>query len=110
MTKYLLLWKDLKRFDSLNEQEDSPVKGLTHRYQDKALFLALDICPVYCRFCTRAYAVGSSTATAEKVSIKASSERWADIFKYLREHEEVEDVVISGGDAYRLKAKQAFPV
>tara|TARA_R100000353_G_C6500576_1_gene194109 strand:- start:622 stop:1605 length:984 start_codon:yes stop_codon:yes gene_type:complete len=98
------------RFDSLNEQEDSPVKGLTHRYQDKALFLALDICPVYCRFCTRAYAVGSSTATAEKVSIKASRDRWADIFKYLREHEEVEDVVISGGDAYRLKAKQIIEI
>jgi lysine 2,3-aminomutase len=94
------------RLDSLNEQEDSPVKGLTHRYQDKALFLALDTCPVYCRFCTRAYAVGSSTATAEKVSIKASKERWSAVFKYLREHEEVEDVVISGGDAYRLKASQ----
>ena len=94
------------RFDSLNEQEDAPIKGLTHRYQDKVLFLALDICPVYCRFCTRAYAVGSSTATAEKVSIKASRARWADMFKYLREHKEIEDVVISGGDAYRLKAKQ----
>ena len=98
------------RFDSLNEQEDAPVKGLTHRYQDKVLFLALDICPVYCRFCTRAYAVGSSTATAEKVSIKASSARWADIFKYLREHEEVEDVVISGGYSYRLKAKQIIEI
>jgi lysine 2,3-aminomutase len=39
-------------YDSLNEQGDSPVPGLTHRYIDKALFLALDTCPVYCRFCT----------------------------------------------------------
>ena len=30
------------RFDSLGEQEDSPVKGLTHRYEDKVLFLALE--------------------------------------------------------------------
>ena len=94
------------RFDSLAEQADSPVKGLTHRYEDKVLFLALDTCPVYCRYCTRAYAVGSNTATAEKVSIKASRERWADIFKYLQDHKEVEDVVISGGDSYRLKASQ----
>ena len=94
------------RFDSLGEQADSPVKGLTHRYEDKVLFLALDTCPVYCRYCTRAYAVGSNTATAEKVSIKASKERWADIFKYLQDHKEVEDVVISGGDSYRLKANQ----
>src|SRR5262249_2933450 len=37
--------------DSLHEREDAPVPGLTHRYADKALFLPLDTCPVYCRFC-----------------------------------------------------------
>jgi len=94
------------RFDSLNEQEDSPVKGLTHRYEDKVLFLALDTCPVYCRYCTRAYAVGGDTETSEKISIKASKNRWEHAFKYLREHKEVEDVVISGGDSFRLKASQ----
>tara|TARA_R110002020_G_scaffold49875_2_gene141574 strand:+ start:385 stop:1692 length:1308 start_codon:yes stop_codon:yes gene_type:complete len=94
------------RLDSLNEQVDSPVKGLTHRYEDKALFLALDTCPVYCRFCTRSYAVGSNTATAEKVSIKASRGRWADVFAYIRRTPQLEDIVISGGDSYRLKASQ----
>jgi lysine 2,3-aminomutase len=94
------------RFDSLGEQEDSPVKGLTHRYEDKVLFLALDTCPVYCRYCTRAYAVGGDTATTEKISIKATSDRWKEMFAYLREHEKIQDVVISGGDAFRLKASQ----
>jgi len=94
------------RFDSLGEQSDSPVKGLTHRYEDKVLFLALDTCPVYCRYCTRAYAVGGDTETSEKISIKASKNRWQDAFSYLREHKEIEDVVISGGDSFRLKASQ----
>ena len=94
------------RFDSLGEQADSPVRGLTHRYEDKVLFLALDTCPVYCRYCTRAYAVGGDTDTAEKISIKATKDRWGDMFKYLRENEQIEDVVISGGDSYRLKASQ----
>ena len=49
------------QLDSLHEQEDSPVPGLTHRYRDKALFLPQDSCPVYCRFCTRSYAVGADT-------------------------------------------------
>mgnify|MGYP003632306890 FL=1 len=93
-------------FDSLHEQEDAPVKGLTHRYEDKVLFLALDICPVYCRFCTRSYAVGSATSQAEKVSLKASKSRWQDMFNYLRENPQIEDVVISGGDSYRLKTSQ----
>src|SRR5262249_2794999 len=33
--------------DSLHERADMAVPGLTHRYVDKALFLALDTCPVY---------------------------------------------------------------
>lgn len=92
--------------DSLAEQADAPVPGLTHRYPDKALFLVLDTCPVYCRFCTRSYAVGGSTDEVAKVSIKATHARWEAVFQYLSERPEVEDVVISGGDAYRLKAEQ----
>lgn len=92
--------------DSLHEQADAPVEGLTHRYPDKVLFLALDTCPVYCRFCTRSYAVGLDTDTVEKVQLKANQERWSRALQYIREREEVEDVVISGGDMYRLKASQ----
>jgi lysine 2,3-aminomutase len=54
------------RLDSLHERADMPVPGLTHRYVDKALFLALDTCPVDCRFCTRSYAVGLDTEEVEK--------------------------------------------
>ena len=96
----------LLTLDSLHEQADAPVDGLTHRYPDKVLFLALDTCPVYCRFCTRSYAVGLDTDTVEKVSLKANAERWEKALKYIKEREEVEDVVISGGDMYRLKADQ----
>lgn len=96
----------LLTLDSLGEQADAPVPGLTHRYPDKVLFLALDTCPVYCRFCTRSYAVGLDTDTVEKVQLKANQERWDTALQYLRERKEVEDVVVSGGDMYRLKADQ----
>ncbi|MCX7808326.1 MAG: KamA family radical SAM protein, partial [Deltaproteobacteria bacterium] len=96
------------RYDSLNEQADAPVPGLTHRYPDKALFLALDTCPVYCRFCTRSYAVGPDTdqAELEKLSLKANKERWELIFRYIASRPELEDIVISGGDVYNLRADQ----
>ncbi len=93
-------------FDSLNEQADSPVAGLTHRYRDRALFLALDTCPVYCRFCTRSYSVGLDTEGVEKVHFGATLERWEQAFSYIRQHPEIEDVVVSGGDMYNLKAEQ----
>lgn len=92
--------------DSLHEQADAPVPGLTHRYPDKALFLALDTCPVYCRFCTRSYAVGIDTDEVEKVSLKATEDRWERAFRYISERPELEDIVVSGGDSYQLKARQ----
>jgi lysine 2,3-aminomutase len=92
--------------DSLHEQEHSPVPGLTHRYADRALFLALDTCPVYCRFCTRSYAVGLDTPRAEKVHFGASSERWEQVFAYIASRPELEDIVVSGGDVYNLRPEQ----
>ncbi len=92
--------------DTLHEQEDAPVPGLTHRYPDKALFLPLDTCPVYCRFCTRSYAVGVDTEEVEKVSLKANDERWKQAYAYIASRPELEDIVISGGDAYQLRAQQ----
>jgi lysine 2,3-aminomutase len=92
--------------DSLHEQADAPVPGLTHRYPDKALFLALDTCPVYCRFCTRSYAVGVDTDVVDKVSLKATEDRWERAFRYISERPELEDIVVSGGDSYQLKARQ----
>lgn len=92
--------------DSLHEQADAPVPGLTHRYPDKALFLPLNTCPVYCRFCTRSYAVGIDTDEVEKVELRVSAERWARAFQYIAARPELEDIVISGGDAYNLRAAQ----
>jgi lysine 2,3-aminomutase len=92
--------------DSLNELGDAPVPGLTHRYPDKALFLALDTCPVYCRFCTRSYAVGVDTDEVEKVHLRANDDRWRRAFAYVASRPELEDIVVSGGDAYQLRAAQ----
>jgi lysine 2,3-aminomutase len=92
--------------DSLHERVDMPVPGLTHRYTDKALFLALDTCPVYCRFCTRSYAVGIDTEEVSKFQLKVNTERWQQTFDYIRSRPELEDIVISGGDAYQLRAEQ----
>jgi lysine 2,3-aminomutase len=92
--------------DSLHEQADAPVPGLTHRYPDKALFLPLDTCPVYCRFCTRSYAIGLDTDEVEKVHLRPNEERWQRAYQYIASRAELEDIVISGGDVYQLRAQQ----
>jgi len=91
--------------DSLHEQEDSPVPGLVHRYVDKALFLPLNVCPVYCRFCTRSYAIGPDTEEVDKVALARTPKQWQDAFAYIAGRPELEDIVISGGDSYQLPPK-----
>jgi len=93
------------RLDSLGEQADSPVPGLTHRYRDKALFLPLNSCPVYCRFCTRSYAIGGDTNAVGKLKLPPGIARWEKAFAYIESRPELEDIVISGGDTYNLKAE-----
>src|SRR5450631_2052931 len=93
-------------FDSLNEQDDSPVPGIIHRYIDKALFLPLATCPVYCRFCTRSYAIGPDTQEVDhKTRLAKTPKDWQDAFAYIASRSELEDIVISGGDTYQLAPK-----
>ncbi len=87
--------------DSLHERQDAPVPGLVHRYTDKALFIALQTCPVYCRFCTRSYAIGPDSGDVEKVHLTTPAE-WQRVFDYIAAHPELEDIVVSGGDTYQL--------
>ena len=92
--------------DSLSEDIDSPVPMLTHRYPDKVLFLPLTTCPVYCLYCTRSRIIGGSTDLVEKETYGANMEKWDPAFEYLRNNPQIEDVVISGGDAFNMTPKQ----
>ena len=76
--------------DPLNEEEDSPVPRLTHRYPDRVLLLVTDRCPMYCRFCTRKRMVGRTTTITEKTIAMG--------IDYIRGHKEIRDVLLSGGD------------
>jgi lysine 2,3-aminomutase len=78
--------------DPLGEDAASPVPGIVHRYPDRVLFLVTSFCAVYCRYCTRARLVSH---TGEVHFNQAQYER---ALQYVREHEEIRDVLISGGD------------
>lgn len=91
--------------DSLYEDVDSPVPMLTHRYPDKVLFLPLTTCPVYCSYCTRSRIIGGSTENVEKETYGANAAKWEAAFEYIEKNTKIEDIVISGGDAFNMTAK-----
>ena len=80
--------------DPLAEDQDSPVPGIVHRYPDRVLFLVSHECASYCRFCTRKRMVGD---------IKKMDPRFIENgLEYIRNHPEIRDVIISGGDPLLL--------
>ncbi len=81
--------------DPLHEDTDSPVPGLTHRYPDRVLLLVSSTCAMYCRHCTRKRKVGDVDSIPDKAEISAG-------IQYIREHPEVRDVLLSGGDPLML--------
>jgi lysine 2,3-aminomutase len=88
-----------ERADPLGEERLEVVPNLVHRYPDRALLLATDRCPVYCRFCTRRRIVG-------RTERQATRELLHEALEYIREHSELREVIVSGGDALMLGDNQ----
>jgi lysine 2,3-aminomutase len=78
--------------DPLHEDEDSPVKGLTHRYPDRVLLLITDMCSMYCRHCTRRRFAGQKDDEAPADYVQKAID-------YIAATPQVRDVLLSGGDA-----------
>lgn len=77
--------------DPLNEEGESPVPHIVHRYPDRLLFLVTYKCSMYCRHCTRRRAVGEEDRLINERELKAA-------VAYISAHTEIRDVLISGGD------------
>jgi lysine 2,3-aminomutase len=82
--------------DPLEEDRDAPVPGLTHRYPDRALLVTTHVCTMYCRFCTR------KRATMVRGGWDAVNRNDERMIEYIRDHPEIRDVIVSGGDPLTL--------
>ncbi|HXT38496.1 MAG TPA: KamA family radical SAM protein [Candidatus Angelobacter sp.] len=77
--------------DPCGEDSHSPVPGLVHRYPDRVLFLVTDRCAAYCRYCTRSRLVSNATGYDFHPEVDRQ-------IQYIRDHPEIRDVLLSGGD------------
>ncbi len=78
--------------DPLHESADSFTNRLTHRYPDRVLLLITDQCAMYCRHCTRRRFAGQQDNESSTNDIDNAIE-------YIKQHREIRDVLLSGGDA-----------
>jgi lysine 2,3-aminomutase len=85
--------------DPLGEEKDSVVPGLVHRYPDRVLVTLTNMCPVYCRHCTRKreWAHGKWVRGPQELEL---------IYQYISSHKEIRDVILSGGDPLILSTEK----
>ncbi len=77
--------------DPLAEDTHKPVKGLIHKYSNRALIKVSYRCASHCRFCTRIRQIGSSEGDLSEGDIE-------NIHRYLSDNKQINDVILSGGD------------
>lgn len=99
MAEYSVAPNELE--DPLGEDGDMPVPNLVHRYPDRVLFLATGFCASYCRYCTRSRIVGDAGG-----EYHFSSSEWDNQIEYIRQHPEIRDCLISGGDPLTLSTEK----
>jgi len=82
-------------YDTSGEVENTKLSGLQHKYQETALILATNRCATYCRHCFRKRLVGLQT--------KEIIERFEDAAEYIKQHEHINNVLVTGGDPLVLE-------
>jgi lysine 2,3-aminomutase len=85
--------------DPIGDDALSPVKGVVHRYPDRALLKPLLICPVYCRFCFRREHVGPDGGLLTDAELQTA-------YAWFAAHPAVTEVILTGGDPLMLSPRR----
>ncbi len=85
--------------DPIADDAPSPVRGIVHRYADRALLKPLLVCPVYCRFCFRREHVGPDGGLLTETELEAA-------YAWLRAHPAIGEVILTGGDPLMLSPRR----
>lgn len=79
------------KLDPMNEENTQPVKRVTRRYPDRVTINVTNLCFAYCRHCQRKRNI---SCKSNDISI----EEFEKAYEYIYKHEEIRDVLLTGGD------------
>ena len=88
-----------ERADPIGDDVLSPIKGVVHRYPDRALLKPLLICPVYCRFCFRREHVGPDGGVLTEAELQAA-------YDWFAARPKIREVILTGGDPLMLSPRR----
>lgn len=84
--------------DPMAESWTSPAPGVTRRYPDRLIINVTNRCAMFCRHCQRRRNIGAKDTDKSRAVLEAA-------VQYVRDNEEIRDVLITGGDALLLSDK-----
>lgn len=90
--------KDWGKLDASNEEAVTVVPGVQHKYTDTVLLLCNEVCGAYCRYCFR-----------KRLFMDDNDEVTNDIsagLEYIRNHPEVTNVLLTGGDPLLMSTRR----
>ena len=87
--------------DPIGDKTHMPVEGVVHRYPDRVLLKVVHVCPVYCRFCFRREMVGPDREPGLTPAMVDTA------IDYIAAHDEISEVILTGGDPFVLTARRA---
>ncbi len=90
--------EDWGQLDASGEADYTPVRGCQHKYSDTALLLVNEVCGAYCRYCFR-----------KRLFMNDNDEASLDYragLDYIAEHEEITNVLLTGGDPLMLSTRR----
>lgn len=88
-----------ENIDPIGDDALSPVPGIVHRYEDRALLKPLLICPLYCRFCFRREHVGPDGGLLSEHDLERA-------LTWIKEHPNVTEIILTGGDPLMLSPRR----
>jgi lysine 2,3-aminomutase len=88
-----------ERADPIGDDALSPIKGVVHRYPDRALLKPLLICPVYCRFCFRREHVGPDGGLLTEAELQAA-------YDWFTARPAIREIILTGGDPLMLSPRR----
>jgi lysine 2,3-aminomutase len=88
-----------ERADPIGDDELSPIKGVVHRYPDRALLKPLLVCPVYCRFCFRREHVGPDGGLLSEADLQAA-------YDWIAARPAIREIILTGGDPLMLSPRR----
>lgn len=81
--------------DPMGEEYTSPAPAVTRRYPDRLIINVTNQCAMYCRHCQRRRNIGEVDRITPREQLRAALD-------YVRENEEIRDVLLTGGDALMM--------